>query len=156
METTTLEKWMERNIMEKASTTLILQRSIFKDNGRMDKFMEMVREMIALVIFLLDFSSKERDMGKGVIYLSMAKNMKVSLKMMLEMVMGFIISWMVAIIKVNGKMINFTEKVVNITLINHITKENGIKIRSMVMGYFIEIINNIDKIMIMGSYYQRS
>lgn len=155
METTTLEKWMERNIMEKVSTILILLRSFFKVNGKMDKFMEMVREMTALVIFLLDFLSKERDMGKGVIYLSMAKNMKVSLRMMLEMVMESIISWMVAIIKVNGKMINFTEKVVNITLINHITKENGIKIRSMVMGYFIEIINNTDKIMIMGSYYQR-
>lgn len=63
---------------------------------------------------------------------------------------------MVAIIKVNGKTINFMEKVVNITLINHITKENGIKIRSMVMEYFIKIINNIDKIMIMESYYQSS
>lgn len=73
---------MERNITEKVSIILILLINIFKVNGRMDKFMEMVREMIALAIFLLDFSLKERDMGKGVIYLSMGKNMKVSLKMM--------------------------------------------------------------------------
>lgn len=105
---------------------------IMKAGGKMEKLRERELVLINLVINMLEISKRTKDMEKVFKPIKTDKNMKDSLKKILNRVLENIYIRMVIIMRVIGNKINVRAKVDKFMSMERYIRESGVRMKKMV------------------------